>query len=484
MFCTNCGKKIKDGALFCTECGARVEGTEEVKEVQTPVQPEVVTQESASQPVENDVVEQSVPEKKKNRLPLIIAIAVVVVALILGGILLIMGGNNEDKDDDKDEDERTEQMVDDDSEELDDSDDSGAAQDSEDVVDFSTMSYKDILQYVESEGNEVDGSDRETLQFMGSIFLEGYMDRDFYRLTVSEMTEEEKGSLNYTILNNLVYHEVYGLEIQDVEIEGQEYATVLKTSDVDAFLANFYEGGSAVGMESGLVIDGDYTAFHPADGGEWVTFRAMHYKQYEGYCWVRGNAYVRDNVGGCEYIGEMAFLVKRVENSKLGFQIVYVERLENSDGSYISSISASSSLDDYNDKTYGAENLIDGNKATAWVENVDGVGIGETITIEFDTIKYIEEILFYNGYLGTYRLFDINGKATSVSIDFGNGVVKEFSFEEWDYYDNSDEVIDYYFVDMFLLDEPVATDKIIITITGAVEGSSYADTCISEIEIH
>ena len=25
MFCTNCGKDIKDGSTFCTECGANIQ---------------------------------------------------------------------------------------------------------------------------------------------------------------------------------------------------------------------------------------------------------------------------------------------------------------------------------------------------------------------------------------------------------------------------------------------------------------------------
>ena len=47
---------------------------------------------------------------------------------------------------------------------------------------------------------------------------------------------------------------------------------------------------------------------------------------------------------------------------------------------------------------YGPESLFDNNPNTAWVEGVDGQGIGEWIVIEFDRLRLVTDLQIQNGY--------------------------------------------------------------------------------------
>ena len=124
--------------------------------------------------------------------------------------------------------------------------------------------------------------------------------------------------------------------------------------------------------------------------------------------------------------------------------------------------------------------MIDGNYGTPWVENVEGVGTGETIQITLNNKEWVQEVVLYNGYQFSEELFNNNGYVTRISVDFGNGVIKELDCTA--YYSGTDR--EYAAFNKVFLDKPVYTDSIVITILAAIAGSKYSDTCISEIELH
>lgn len=85
MFCTSCGKEIKDGALFCTHCGAKVKNPVNVnKSANPPETPNIM-------PPDNPILPQP-PKKKTNPLAIIIPLIIIVVLLAGGGIYIVKGG--------------------------------------------------------------------------------------------------------------------------------------------------------------------------------------------------------------------------------------------------------------------------------------------------------------------------------------------------------------------------------------------------------
>lgn len=152
---------------------------------------------------------------------------------------------------------------------------------------------------------------------------------------------------------------------------------------------------------------------------------------------------------------------------------------------YPSSIEASSYLtDDYG--AYNADNMIDGDYSTAWADGVSGTGVGETITIHFDEKKMINSLDIVNGYTKDWATYYKNGKVSSVKVDFGNDKVFDYDMSYIDEEDNISESRDIAekCLCKITCNEPISTDQITITITGAVAGTKYDDTCISEISVY
>ena len=164
------------------------------------------------------------------------------------------------------------------------------------------------------------------------------------------------------------------------------------------------------------------------------------------------------------------------EESRYGVTLCYLETYK--EGKFIDTITATSSLADYKDKSYGSDKLIDGDEKTPWVEGVDGTGEGEQITIHLSEPTNVYGILLYNGYLESDDLHAKNGTVTKVSVDFGNGVVVEKDVEDLTDY------VEYPAPDKIELEQSVMTDEIVITILGAQPGTKYDDTCIGEIIVY
>lgn len=138
--------------------------------------------------------------------------------------------------------------------------------------------------------------------------------------------------------------------------------------------------------------------------------------------------------------------------------------------------------------TYVAGNAIDGDYRTAWVEGVDGCGENQTITIHLDGTHSIKNIKLYTGFLKTWARYVKNGKVTNILIDYCNGQSQEVALNY--NIDLPEEEIEFAkpLIDTcsteITPEFECETDTITITIIGAVAGSKYEDTAISEIEIY
>lgn len=121
--------------------------------------------------------------------------------------------------------------------------------------------------------------------------------------------------------------------------------------------------------------------------------------------------------------------------------------------------------------THYAQRVLDGKLETAWCEGAKGVGVGEWIRISNAAEKELEIIAIEvkGGYQADQKRLDNNGWPTELLIECEGG------------YSQKAELYDYDAV--FLLDMPVKTDWVKLTILNAMPGEKYEDTCISEIRL-
>ena len=121
--------------------------------------------------------------------------------------------------------------------------------------------------------------------------------------------------------------------------------------------------------------------------------------------------------------------------------------------------------------THYAQRVLDGKLETAWCEGVKGVGVGEWIRISNATEKELEIIAIEikGGYQADQKRLENNGCPTEVLIECEGGYSQKAEFYDYDA--------------VFLLDMPVKTDWVKLTILDAMPGEKYEDTCISEIRL-
>lgn len=117
------------------------------------------------------------------------------------------------------------------------------------------------------------------------------------------------------------------------------------------------------------------------------------------------------------------------------------------------------------------ENLIDGSLSNAWVEGVDGAGIGETVTLNLNTKCKLSGLNINAGYQKNEGNYYKNSRPKELEISFSDGTYTKVTLE------------DACGLQKITLDTPVETEWIKIKINSVYEGTDYDDTCISEIDL-
>jgi F5/8 type C domain len=79
--------------------------------------------------------------------------------------------------------------------------------------------------------------------------------------------------------------------------------------------------------------------------------------------------------------------------------------------------------------TYYASNTIDGKRSTAWIEGVDGAGIGEWVRYDFDRPITLHRILFQPGYFKSPAIWTQNNRLATVSAQFSDGSTRTLNFD-------------------------------------------------------
>jgi len=80
--------------------------------------------------------------------------------------------------------------------------------------------------------------------------------------------------------------------------------------------------------------------------------------------------------------------------------------------------------------TYYAANAMDGKRSTAWIEGVDGPGLGEWIRFDFDREINLHRILFLPGYFKSPSVFAQNNRLATVTAQFSDGSSRDLNFSD------------------------------------------------------
>ncbi|MGI6116767.1 MAG: NADase-type glycan-binding domain-containing protein [Bilifractor sp.] len=118
---------------------------------------------------------------------------------------------------------------------------------------------------------------------------------------------------------------------------------------------------------------------------------------------------------------------------------------------------------------YAASSAVDGIDSTSWQEGEEGNGIGSMITLNFDREYSVRYVLLKLGNWRSDKAYQQNNRPQSLTLILGNESVQvTFPDEKKEY--------------CVTLSKDVKVSSLTLQIDSVYEGSSYDDTCISEIE--
>jgi len=149
----------------------------------------------------------------------------------------------------------------------------------------------------------------------------------------------------------------------------------------------------------------------------------------------------------------------------------------------LTDIRVSSELPEQNGHCYGANNLVDADLSTAWVEGTPGDGTGEWIEFSIEEGFNLGSISIVNGYRSARETYEANGRAARIRciLNFADGDTDEFTVDlddqSWDEISN-DPCGGYQLI--WETGEPMEVETVRLQILDAYPGSTYDDLCISE----
>lgn len=131
---------------------------------------------------------------------------------------------------------------------------------------------------------------------------------------------------------------------------------------------------------------------------------------------------------------------------------------------------ASSSLPPDGGGTYGPDRLLDGLTDTPWCEGKKDLGVGETIAFTLPVATALKELQILNGVAVTEDTFAKNARPTRIKLELDGKTLKEATLSEG-----------------FGVWSTVPLDGakggvLRLTVLEAAAGTSYQDTCMSELK--
>jgi hypothetical protein len=196
----------------------------------------------------------------------------------------------------------------------------------------------------------------------------------------------------------------------------------------------------------------------------------------EVYYPIEDFLYLIEKIGNPEVID---FLEKNRYNGLLvdctGYDLgSIIANLEKNEGliqrHHIKVTCSSTLIDEDNKFLYDIDNIFDDDDNTAWVEGVEGDGIGEWIQFDFDSEYKINRIDLISGYYKSVSIFKDNNRIKNLELLFSDSSTINLTFKD---------KTDWQQIEI----EPHVTKSIKFIIKDVYKGSKYEYTCISEMRL-
>ena len=121
--------------------------------------------------------------------------------------------------------------------------------------------------------------------------------------------------------------------------------------------------------------------------------------------------------------------------------------------------------------THFASRIADGTLENAWVECMQGQGIGQGVTFKFDGEYEVDGFVISAGYQKSRDLYDKNSRPASLVVESDDGTYEVFQLD------------DTYSAQTITFSEPIIASEISFVIDSVYEGYKYEDTVISELQL-
>ncbi|MCP4871162.1 MAG: hypothetical protein GY898_20835 [Proteobacteria bacterium] len=119
---------------------------------------------------------------------------------------------------------------------------------------------------------------------------------------------------------------------------------------------------------------------------------------------------------------------------------------------------------------YGADNMLDEQVATMWVEGEGSAGLGKYIEVQFDGDVELAKIRIWGGCFIDQEFFERHNRLAQIELKFTDFTSQKF--------DINDEMTPQWLE----LEEPKSVDKVKIYLRRVHEGNTWNDTAISQIQ--
>lgn len=138
---------------------------------------------------------------------------------------------------------------------------------------------------------------------------------------------------------------------------------------------------------------------------------------------------------------------------------------------------ASSTLAPQEGHTYDPSNVLNDDDK-CWTEDAQGYGIGEWIKLDLPARQKIYDLRIVNGYAGTEKQYNGNGKVKKIRLEFSDGQSTEVNIPVFPTNERKN-------ITRIKLEQPIVTDSVKITIldaaSGSYESNGVYDNCITYI---
>ena len=126
----------------------------------------------------------------------------------------------------------------------------------------------------------------------------------------------------------------------------------------------------------------------------------------------------------------------------------------------------------YEGKTFRAGYAVDNDTSTCWQKGAYGWGVGETITLQFDSYYDVRKMSFVIGYTKSNGAYERNGRPSQLNVLFSNGEEYTVWLDDMAAW----QTVSYPY--------EVSANWARFEIAGVYRGTTYSDTCISEIALY